>query len=202
MTQETMMTEATATPTEGAAASTEGAVVDQVSTAAPATEQQPEAKKPEGAPESYEFAFEEGKALDGDMLDDIKALAKDLDLPQDKAQKLADLALKRSDLARESQQVMLARAREEWASAARADKEFGGDALDANLATARKAMEAFGSPELSALLNESGLGNHPEIIRTFYRAGKAISDDTIIKGGSGASTNNDPRRLYPNSNMS
>ena len=51
------------------------------------------------------------------------------------------------------------------------------------------ALKAFATPELRELLQKSGLGNHPEIIRFMYRAGKAISTDDYVGAsqGSGAS---------------
>jgi len=58
-------------------------------------------------------------------------------------------------------------------------------------------MDKFGTPELTKLLNASGMGNHPEIIRAFYRAGKAISEDSFV-GGSRATAPVDPsKRMYP-----
>ena len=139
-----------------------------------------------------------GKALDTEMADDIKATAKELGLTQSQAQKLADLALKRTESAQSQQAEMLAQARDEWAGQAKADKEFGGDAIEANLATARKALDTFGTPELKALLNESGLGNHPEVIRFFYRSGKAISEDRVIRGGAAGQPTDPAKRLFPN----
>ena len=65
------------------------------------------------------------------------------------------------------------------------DKEFGGPALAENLSVAKKALDAFGTAELRTLLNESGLGNHPEIVRLFFRAGKAISEDRVVTGSTG-----------------
>ena len=77
---------------------------------------------------------------------------------------------------------MLQEARAEWEKQARNDKEFGGTALQQNLATAKKAFDAYGNPELKTLLNESALGNHPEVLRFFYRVGKAMSEDTPMRG--------------------
>jgi len=51
---------------------------------------------------------------------------------------------------------------------------------------AKKALDSFGTPELRTLLNESGIGNHPELIRFMVRAGKAISSDTFVAGERGA----------------
>lgn len=205
MTNETLITEAGA-ETTGAAAESQSAE-NQVDTAGqPAAEQageqageKPAEQKPEGAPEQYEeFKFEEGKALSEDMAADVKAIAKELNLPQAQAQKLADLALKRSETAQTAQAEALEKARTEWADSARADKEFGGDQFDANLATAKKALDAFGTPELRSMLNESGLGNHPEVIRFMVRAGKAISGDRIVTGAASTAPADPAKRLFPN----
>lgn len=82
---------------------------------------------------------------------------------------------------------------------AKADKEFGGDALDANLAIAKKAIDTFGTPALRTLLDQSGLGNHPEVIRAFLKAGKALSPDTFVPGGvrPPKGDNNAANKLYP-----
>ena len=40
----------------------------------------------------------------------------------------------------------------------------------ADLSDARDAIRAFGSPELSAVLNQTGLGNHPALVRAFAKA--------------------------------
>ena len=91
--------------------------------------------------------------------------------------------------------------RASWSESSRTDKEFGGDKLNENLAVAQKAMNAFGTPELRAVLNKTGLGNHPELIRAFVRAGKAISEDTFVPGGKTTTVANPAVRVYDASNM-
>ncbi len=205
MTQETMMTDQPTTITEAPASTEAGQVAPEAQAPAVQPVQEQQQQQGEGqqteeqAPEQYaDFAFEEGKALDAELADDIKATAKELGLTQSQAQKLADLALKRTESAQSQQAEMLAQARDEWAGQAKADKEFGGDAIEANLATARKALDTFGTPELKALLNESGLGNHPEVIRFFYRSGKAISEDRVIRGGAAGQPTDPAKRMFPN----
>ena len=205
MTQETMMTDQPTTITEAPASTEAGQVAPEAQAPAVQPVQEQQQQQGEGqqteeqVPEQYaDFAFEEGKALDAELADDIKATAKELGLTQSQAQKLADLALKRTESAQSKQAEMLAQARDEWAGQAKADKEFGGDAIEANLATARKALDTFGTPELKALLNESGLGNHPEVIRFFYRSGKAISEDRVIRGGAAGQPTDPAKRMFPN----
>lgn len=69
-----------------------------------------------------------------------------------------------------------------WAEEVKADKELGGDNLKETLGMAAKARDEFGSKELSQLLDETGLGNHPEVVKFFYNVGRGISDDSYIKG--------------------
>ena len=52
--------------------------------------------------------------------------------------------------------------------------------------TAKSALDTFGNDALKSLLVETGFGNHPEIIRFMYRAGKAISEDSYIGNSEGA----------------
>lgn len=173
-----------ATPgaTQPAATPTEQALAAGVK--APAAEA--EAAKPR-APEKYEFKGFEGTASAADF-EAFGALARELDLSQADAQKLVDYQAQRTEAVRTG-----------WLEAAKTDKEFGGDKLAENLGVAAKALDAFGSPELNQLLIASGLGNHPEIIRAFYRAGKAISEDRIVTGVAPAAGRTLADRLYPQS---
>lgn len=138
----------------------------------------------EGAPESYEpFTLPEGASIDPATNDKLVALAKELNLTQAQAQKIADLGAEQSQQFAKLQQEQFTKANEEWINATRTDKEIGGDKLQETLATAKKALDAFGTPELTELLNGSGFGNHPEVIRLFAKIGKAVSEDGFVRGG-------------------
>jgi hypothetical protein len=174
--------------------------------AAPAGEtgkQGTEAKGADGntpvVPEAYEFKMPEGVELDGKAADEFSAIAKELKLSQADAQRIADVAAKMQQKQAESHVEMV----KSWAESCKTDKEFGGDNLPENLAVARKAIDAFGSPALKELLNSSGLGNHPEVVRFAFKAGKAISEDTFVQSGSRTPTPDSTsleKRLYPNMN--
>lgn len=166
---------------------------------APANSALPEApEQPEGAPEKYDFADIEGVNVDPSVIVAFSDVAKELDLSQDKAQAVLN---KMAPVIAARQTEQLQAASDEWANSSRLDKEFGGDKLNENLGIAKKALEEFASPELKTLLDQSGLGNHPEIIRLLYRAGKAISDDSFVSGRKATSEKGDARALYAASNM-
>lgn len=149
------------------------------------------------APQQYaDFTVPEGYSLAGEHGEKFKTLAKEMNLTQEQAQKLVDLDVQRSNANLET----VHKATAEWLNMAKADKEIGGDALEANVAVAKKALDTFGSPELKQMLQTSGLGNHPEVIRVFHKIGKAISEDGFVPGGK-ANGNPDARNHYPNSKM-
>lgn len=176
-------------------------------TSADKTTDNPEAKTDETAaapekvlPEKYEFTAPEGTQLDEEAVGELSGLAKDFKLSQEEAQKVADIGAKLAAKWDTKQAETIQQAAAEWAASATADKEYGGDKLTESLATAKKALDAFGTPELRSLLNDSRLGNHPEVIRFMVRAGKAISEDRMVTGGAGPATasTNVAKSLYPN----
>jgi hypothetical protein len=224
--EQTLMTESAATPTEGQTATqgaeTQTAQIESSTVAADQAQQQPAEQaadsasksdaeqaaadekagdaegKPEGAPEKYELQTPEGMQFDDQVVGAFSEVAKDLGLSQEAAQKILD---KVGPVMAERQAETLTAASKEWAEASKADKEFGGDKLNENLAVAKKAMDQFASPELRTLLNESALGNNPEVIRMFYRVGKAISEDGFVVGGNARNSEQSAaQRMYPNMN--
>jgi hypothetical protein len=181
-----------------AAVATTEAVIPPVAEA-PATPASAVAKpevKVEGAPEAYAFVAPEGKVYDPNILSAFEASAKEANLTQDAAQKLLD-TMSPKIAERQTEQILAIN--KGWLDSSTSDKEFGGDALDANLGIAKKALDKFGSPELSKLLGTTGLGNHPEVIRAFFRIGKTISEDTFVSGAAPAArSTNAASVLYDN----
>lgn len=202
------VTDAPATDAQGTAPAADGqqaqttALTDAApAAAAPAADAQAktEPETPAArAPEQYaDFEMPEGYTLDPAMGDKFKSLAKELDLTQEQAQKL--IALDSERVVAQAQRVQQASA--EWLGQTQSDAEIGGDKLPENIAVAQKALAAFGTPELKALLEQTGMGNHPEIIRAFYRAGKTISEDNFVAGGtaSNGASKDHASALYPTS---
>ena len=154
-----------------------------------------ESETPEGAPEKYEFNSKVADApqeLDPEVLTAFGDVAKELDLPQEAAQKVLD---KVAPVIQAKQAKVLEQVRTDWANESQSDEEFGGEGLTENLDVAKQALDAFGTDSLKSLLQETGFGNHPEIIRFMYRAGKAISEDSYVGNSEGAdySRNSGPK---------
>lgn len=86
---------------------------------------------------------------------------------------------------------------EAWEAASRNDPDFGGDKLGENLAIANRALEAYDPQgEIRAMLNETGYGNHPALIRFFIAIGRDLSPDRMVSAG--AAGGGDARTLFPN----
>jgi len=61
-------------------------------------------------------------------------------------------------------------------------REFGA-AYEEKMNMAQNAAMEFGGEELVGLLDSTGLGNNPAVIKAFANIGKAIMNDEIIGGG-------------------
>lgn len=70
-------------------------------------------------------------------------------------------------------------------TAAKADPEIGGANWNASVQAGQKALLKIGNPKFNALLDSSGLGNHPEVIRAFAKLGKLLGEDSVGGAGSG-----------------
>lgn len=144
----------------------------------------PAESKPEAAGEFTPKLPEGFDANDG-VLKHIEEIAKADGLKGEVAQKLVDLYVQQQQQAVKQAEERWTSQNKEWMDGAKADKEYGGEKFDANLTVARKAIAKFGTPELKQLLDTTGLGNHPELIRFVYRVGKGFADDSVA-GTTGA----------------
>ena len=192
--------DAAPTPQDQAAAGAAPVASETPAEAAPAegtpTPEKPQ-DEPQAPPESYTFTAPDGLALDSGVTDAFAGVAKELGLSQDAAQKLVATM---APVMAQRQSDSLQAQRTEWREQAVADKDFGGDKLTDNLAAARRARDAFASPELTQLLEQTGLGDHPEVIRLFVKTGKAMSEDGLVSGRATGATR-DARSIYSASNM-
>jgi len=62
----------------------------------------------------------------------------------------------------------------DWAEQARGDKEYGGKDFETNLRRAKSVIDRFGNQTLKQRLNESGMGNDPELLRFVVKIAKEL----------------------------
>jgi len=143
-------------------------------------------EEPAGAPADYAaFELPDGFAADGPVMDEFKAAAKELKLPQGEAQKLASLGAKLVQQTLDQQREAWTAQTAAWVETVKTDPEIGGAQMPERVAVAVKALDRFGTPELKEALNTTGMGNHPEVIRFMHRVGLAIGEDTLVTGAGG-----------------
>jgi hypothetical protein len=166
----------------------------------------PDASKQTGAPEKYEaFKVPEGITLKADVLDKFQAVAKELNLSQDAAQKLVDFQTSAVKTAQEQNLADFKDLQKQWGDETR--KELGANA-DKELSFAALARDKFApkGSELNEVLNDSGLANHKAIVKLFITLGKAIGEDGFKEGkdtGKGDGTSGTTGKtaaqiIYPN----
>lgn len=168
---------------------------------APGDEAKGDEKPVAKAPEKYELKAGENQEFDSEFLKAYEGVAKKFDLSNEQAQELIDTV---GPVIQKQQVTRIQEIRNGWIESSKADKEFGGDKLKENLAVAQSAMKEYGTPELEKFISESGLGDHPEVIRLFYKIGKTLASDSFVGGKPGDPGNSGPKtfneianKLYP-----
>ena len=157
----------------------------------------------------YEFTPPEGFDISEEAQNQIEQFAEtagELGISQEQFQRLVEFDISRGQKALVEQANAYIERINEWGEQAKADKEIGGEALDANLGNIRRVTDAYGDKELMALMGAPGpnnpdglgLGNHPVMLRFLHRVAKSLSDSELIEGDGHKSTNGDNlQRMYP-----
>lgn len=150
-----------------------------------------EGKQPETKDQPIEygdFTLAEGYTLDAADAGVLKELGQQFKMPQEALQKLVDLKVSMDQRQQQAYQAQVG----EWANQAKADKEYGGEKLQQSLSTAKAAFALPRGDKVRNLLNETGLGNHPDIIGFFAEVGKMMGNDQMVTG----KTNNGSTALH------
>lgn len=158
-----------------------------------------------GPPEAYELNTTvkdaEGKdvavEVDPELLAKATPLFKELGLTNEQANKIAPLAIDIQNQVVAKQNDDFAAMRTQWAKDAKADPDIGGKNWDSTISLAAKALDHFGAKsniqdvdgqkvetnDFRVLLNDTGLGNHPVMLKIFRSIGQSIAEDTKLEGG-------------------
>ncbi len=209
--------EAATTPASGPESAQSPAPATLLSTPAPATPAAPAAEPAPAAPaepakpatpEAYQLSYPEGYQLDESVLGQATGMFKELGLTQEQAQKLVEFDAQRmaqanSPQAQEAAQAAALEAHNKqvdgWVDSLKSDNEFGGAKFEENVGIAQKAMTSYGSPELTQLLDETGLGSHPLFVKLMHKVGRDLGEGSLHR-----TTTEQPaerslaERMYPN----
>lgn len=135
-----------------------------------------------GTPETadgYELNVPQGyEEYSSDLSDWFRQEAHAAKVPASMAQRLHDAYVQRMMDGQSNSVLDQQRQFEDWGNEIK--KEYG-TAYDEKVGMARRAVRAFGSDNLSDMLNDTGLGNHPEMIRAFAKIGAELSTSRQFK---------------------
>jgi hypothetical protein len=141
---------------------------------APAPEQTPPAQ-PEPQTGYEPFAVPEGyQQLDDAGHAELTALGQELKLDQKQMQKLVDYGSKKIG---DGMEAMRLEAIRRWRAESEADP-----AIREGLPHAMKLMNRFGNDDVRTVLNQTGAGNHPALIKFFAEMGRALGEAPFYEG--------------------
>ena len=136
--------------------------------------------------------------LDESVVDRIAAEAKEQGLSQEDAQKLLDRENTAVSTYLEAQQKAWDKQVEGWAKEIKQDPELGGDNFNKNVETAKRALEAFDEDgQVAQLLDDTGYGNNPTLLRFLVSIGKQIGEDNVVFGTNTQKKKTLAERMFP-----
>ena len=151
--------------------------------AAPEGDGKPAEEPAAATPIEYtDFSVAEGYGIADDHLAGLKEFGQANNLTQEALQQIVDMGVQIQQRSTENYQKQVA----EWEKQSKSDPEYGGEKFDQTLSTAKTALSLPRGDKVSTLLNESGLGNHPDVIAWCAEIGKLMQEDGMVTGGRGA----------------
>ena len=116
---------------------------------------------------------------DEGFLDNYKQFSHEIGLSQDQAENILGLYndIQEEDFNAHQQGIKDL----EVHSTIELQREWGKN-FDGNMDYAKRAYSQFASPELSQVLDNTGLGNHPEVIKAFSKIGQLLGEESLAVG--------------------
>lgn len=144
---------------------------------------------------SYEaFTLPDGYSADEELSGEFSQAARELNLNQKGAQRMVDLASK-----------LVQKQVSQWAThvkgladSARTDPDIGGAKFEPTVKAARGVITRFGNPAFRSMLDQYGVGSHPEMIRFLSKIGASLSETPAVTGQTAAAVSKSlPDLMYP-----
>lgn len=153
-----------------------------------------DAAKPKD-PEPFELTAPDGYPINEAGLKGLNDLCKSANLTKEQGEAVLQHMAGNYSAFQEQQQAQ----GKAWIEEFKADKDFGGDKFDASVAEAQKALATFDEGgTVSKMLQETGYGNNPAVLRIFARVGRALGEDKLPGMSGGAEDKPLEERFYPN----
>jgi hypothetical protein len=169
-------------PEEAVAPAEEGAA-EEAGSSSEEGQEEPDESAAEADSVNYDaLELGEHSALDDAYLDGVKEFAAEHSLDPDVAQAIVSRDEARAEAA-DKAWADLSAPGGAWETEFVKDPDFGGPNLQRSIRDARAALHKFAPPGFIDDLNNSGYGNHPNLLRLAASVGKAMSEsDKIVTG--------------------
>lgn len=146
----------------------------------------------------YDLKAPEGSNFEQGKLDKIVSFSKEQGLSKEQAQALVDRDAKMEA----DQKTELLQKSQQWVEDVKSDKEIGGEKFGTSVEHAKRIISKYASEDFKKVLNDTGLGNHPELVRLLARVGKDMGSDEFVNAPQGHAPQRRPKtiadRLYGN----
>jgi hypothetical protein len=132
-------------------------------------------------PDDYDINFTETEDFDKDFFSNFKNAAHGAGILPKQAQKLFDWYTETN-----TQLINDYQTQREVTEKQATDnlKSEWGSAYDSKLKAAQAAVNHYGDDGLTSFLDETGLGNNPNLIKAFAKMGESLSEDSFTDGNS------------------
>lgn len=152
--------------------------------------------EPVGAPEKYtDFALPEGFTANEEVMSEASGLFKELNLPQESAQRLVNFYSKNIQEALKAPYDLWQQTKETWLNDLKSNPEIGGK-LDEVKTTVAKAIDQNLDPKLAkefrTAMDFTGAGNHPAFVTAFYKLAQKLTEGTHVSGAKPSSLGQSP----------
>jgi hypothetical protein len=133
----------------------------------------------------------------------VVEVAKLYGIAPEKAQKLLDDTHANQIKAKADTDAALAKQKSEWHAEIQSDKEIGGEQFKATMERAQKVINEIDqkiAPGIKKLLDDSGYGDEPRVVRLFAYLGRANREDSFAtsdRSGNDSSPKSLAQLFYP-----
>lgn len=137
-------------------------------------------------PITYALKVPDGGKLDPSAVERTTATVAKLGLSNEHAQSVlehvnGEVAAHEQRLIAEAQHTRTVT----WVEQVKADPEIGGANFDATVQSVALAKERYLDAEFAKVLTDTGLGNHPGMMKLFNKIGRSMADGALIAPGPG-----------------
>lgn len=130
------------------------------------------------SPEKYDLSEIVPENYNPSIVDEFKKKAHETGMSQEGVKKMAEW-YKEVEL-RQHKAIKDARALQDDQNILALKTEFGVN-FDNEVKNARKALDAYTDKSFRQYMDESGLGNHPALVKAFAKIGRELSEDRLVQ---------------------